>query len=151
MTQEDVLATYSLLAETDTNKKLETALSKFAITRESAALVFRSTNPSIETLQLLTIPVIKKTVCEKIRNTGIFKEEAYSGPYIFEKRESDTVRMNENISLIANDTVSQSDGYSRIFIKVYGDTDTLFAQKDSLNLIFPGYYENNDAGERFKK
>lgn len=77
ITIEDALATYSLLAETDVNKKLQSALSKFAITREDATLVFRSTNSSIETLQLLTIPIIKKSVSERIRNEGKFQEEAY--------------------------------------------------------------------------
>lgn len=148
---EDVLATYSLLAETDTNKKLQASLSKFAITREGTALVFRSGNPSVETLQLLTIPIIKKSVSERIRNEGIFKEEAYSGLYAFEKRESDPVRMSENISLVSNDIGGQSGGYTKILIKVFGDTDTLFAQKDSLNLIFPGYYQDIPVGDRFQK
>lgn len=77
ITVEDALATYSLLAETDTNKKLQASLSKFAITREDSALVFRSTNSSIETLQLLTVPIVKKSVTERIRNEGRFQEEAY--------------------------------------------------------------------------
>lgn len=152
MSVEDVLATYSLLAETDTNKKLQASLSKFAITREGSALVFRSGNPSVETLQLLTIPIIKKSVSERIRNEGIFKEEAYSGLYTFEKRESDPVRMSENISLVSNDTSGQSGGgYTKILIKVFGDAETLFAQKDSLNLVFPGYYEDVPVGDRFRK
>ena len=77
ITIEDALATYSLLAETETNKKLQSSLSKFAITREETALVFRSTNGSIETLQLLTIPVIKKSITEQLRNGGKIQEEVY--------------------------------------------------------------------------
>ena len=81
----------------------------------------------------------------------MFKEEAYSGFYTFDKRESDPVRMSENISLVINNSVPENNGYSRILIKVYGDTDTLFAQKDALNLIFPAYYGDTQAGNRFEK
>ncbi len=68
ITLEDILATYSLLAETDTNKRLQAGLAKFAITRENDAIVFRSSSASSETLQYLTIPIIKKSIAEKIRN-----------------------------------------------------------------------------------
>lgn len=152
ITVEDALATYSLLAETDTNKRLRSQVSGLQITREDTALVFRSTNPSIETLQLLTIPVIKKTVSERIRNEGRFQEEAYSGPYQLEKRESDGVRLSENISLIANnDSLPSNDRYSRIVLRVFGDKPTLVAQKDSLNLVFPGYYDDESMGQRFDR
>lgn len=151
ITVEDALATYSLLAETDTNKKLQSSLSKFAITREDTALVFRSTNSSIETLQLLTIPVIKKSVSERIRNEGKFQEEAYSGPYKLDKRDSDSVRMSDNVILVANDVLQKNGSYSRIILKVYSDKDSLAKQKDSLNLVFPSYYDDVDMGQRFSK
>ncbi len=99
ITLEDILATYSLLAETEVNKRLQSGLSKFAITREGDAVVFRSTSPSSETLQYLMIPIIKKSTSEKLRSGETFQDDAYSGNYQIEKREMDSVRGSENITL----------------------------------------------------
>lgn len=152
ITLEDALATYSLLAETETNKKLQASLSKFAITREDTALVFRSTNWSIETLQLLTIPVIKKSITEQIRNEGKIQEEVYGWKYKLDKRESDPVRMSENIILVStNDGIKTNESYSKIILRIFSEKNILVEQKDSLNLVFPWYYDDENLGQRFVK
>jgi ABC-type transport system substrate-binding protein len=120
ITDEDVLATYSLLAETDINKKLQASLSKLAITRENGAIVFRSSTPSSELIQLLSAPIIKKSVTEKFRDGTITPEDAvYSGPYSFEKRDTDTLRQAERISLVRNDIPWENAGYSKFLIRFF--------------------------------
>lgn len=68
-----------------------------------------------------------------------------------DKRETDGARMSENIILVSNDTLSKNEWYSRIVLKIYGDKETLVDQKDSLNMVFPGYYQVADLGNRFTR
>lgn len=150
ITDEDVLATYSLLAETDINKKLQSSLAKLAITREGDAIVFRSSTPSSELVHLLSTPIIKKSVTEKFRNGSIKPEDAvFSGPYNLEKRDADTVRQAERILFIRNNIPWNGAGYTKFVLRFYSDPDNLLAQTDSLNFIYPDKTLTESPSGRF--
>jgi hypothetical protein len=59
--------------------------------------------------------------------------------------------MSDNITLLSNESQPRNDSYSRIVLKVFGEPNSLAAQKDGLNLVFPGYYGTLDMGQRFAK
>ncbi len=48
-----------------------------------------------------------------------------------------------------NTLAPKNQDYSRILLKFYPDEAGLIAQKDSLNLLYPDYYETEDVGSRF--
>ncbi len=136
MTIEDVLSTYSLLAETGVNKRMSGILAKFAITREGEALVFRAAEASSEYLEIFMLPVIKKSVAEKFRNGSIRPEDAlFSGRYTLEKQ--DTTKGISSIFLTQNLKESPSNLYNRIVLRYYPDTVSLESSQDTLNLVIP--------------
>lgn len=62
------------------------------------------------------------------------------------------MRTSENIVLVStNDGIKANESYSKIIVRIFSDKDSLVLQKDSLNLVFPGYYEDENLGQRFTK
>lgn len=150
ITPEDVLATYSLLAETDKNKRLLSSLSKFAITREGEAIVFRTSSASVENLEYLTIPIIKKSIAEQVRATKRMDEFVYSGEYIFEKRENNPAKLTESIDL-ASSGLSKKASYSRMILRFYADENTLLKNQEAVNLIYPDSSISLESSSHFIK
>lgn len=60
--------------------------------------------------------------------------------------------MSENIILVStHNGVKANESYSKIILRIFSDNNVLVEQKDSLNLVFPGYYDDENFGQRFTK
>lgn len=58
--------------------------------------------------------------------------------------------MSENIVLVSiNDGITTNGSYSKIILRIFSEKNILMEQKDSLNLVFPGYYDDENLGQRF--
>ena len=70
---------------------------------KSKAIVFSTDKPNPDLLDIFTIPIIRKDVIEKFQASTLKTEDnIYSGPYVFEKRESDTAHGSDKITISAN-------------------------------------------------
>lgn len=100
LTIEDVLSTYSLLAETDKNKRLQSGLSKFAITREKNTVTFRVSIATRENLEYLTLPILKKSVVESLRRGEKSNETVFSGEYSVDRRDVNANKRYEALYMV---------------------------------------------------
>lgn len=93
ITKDDVLATYALFSETETNKRLQSALAKTTVEDSGDAIVFKTQNPNVDLLDVFTVPIISTKTAEAVRE-GTYRPESgpFSGPYVFEKRETEDVK-----------------------------------------------------------
>ena len=133
-----------MFAETDTNKSLRNGLANFAITREGDAIVFRTNTPSTESLPLFTLPILKKSVVEAIRNNTATTAAVTSGGYTLTKRDINATIGNESITLASTQESGNPTEYNRIVFKIFPDEDSLTIGKDNLNFIYPGQYKSEN-------
>lgn len=138
VTKEDILATYDMLKNTDTNKIVKKLLENITIEDQGEYIRF-SGKADVLVLDMLLYPIIQKGVVDKIKNNGFsVSENLSSGPYIFEKRESDEKTGNEKISFVRNEYNKKDRTYiGRYVFRFFRDKNELVANKDSLNIVFP--------------
>ena len=140
ITKDDVLATYDLLSGNNSNTALSSALEKMTITEEDNALVFRTNTPSIDLLDIFTAPIVRADIAKKLKSgTPKTEDMVYSGPYLFEKHESDSVHNSEKLNMLENPnyTGDVKPYISRYTIRFFTDKNALLSMKDSLHFIYP--------------
>jgi ABC-type transport system substrate-binding protein len=148
VTIEDVLATYSLLAETDKNKRLQAGLAKFQITREWSGFVFRNSAANTENIEFLTLPIIKKSVAEQMRIGDKTIDPIYSWEYIFDKKDANVTHKSESIHLTKSPFTSRAI-YDRLILRFYSDEPSLLEDLGSVNLLYPGSLTEQPSDNRF--
>ena len=104
-------------------------------------------------LDMLLYPIIEKGVVDKIKNNGFsVSENLSSGPYVFEKRESDEKTKNEKVSFIKNEQNTKEQIYiQRYIFRFFDDKNELIANKDSLNIVFPNGTIDSLSSPRFDR
>ena len=140
ITKDDVIATYNLLDGNDSNPTIAAALGKMSISEENNAIVFRTDTPNIDLLDVFTVPIVRKDLTKKFESgTPKAEEMVYSGPYTFEKHDTDAAHSAEKIYLAENTHYSgEPKPYvSRYTIRFFSDKNALLAMKDSLHFIYP--------------
>lgn len=150
ITKEDILATYDLLKNTDTNKSAKKLLENITIEDQGEYIQF-SGKADVLILDMLLYPIIQKDTIEKIRG-GHFavNENLSAGPYIFEKRESDEKTKSEKISFVKNEQNEKEKIYiQRYIFRFFQDKNDLLASKDILNAVFPNSTINSIPSPRF--
>ncbi len=150
VTKADVLATYALFSETDLNKRLQAALSKTSVEDSGDAIVFRTDDPNVDLLEVFTLPIVSAEAAESIRK-GEFRPESgpFSGPYAFEKRETDAASQSERIVLSQNPNFSTPPYVSRYALRFFSDRDALLSARDSLNVVYPSRAVGPISSPRF--
>lgn len=138
ITKDDIFATYQLLKETDINKPIKNILANITIQDQGDYIQF-SGKADILMLDIFLYPIIQRNVAEKIRNdTFALNSFLSSGPYVFEKRETDEKTGVDKISLVRNTNASSSGTYVEKYVyKFFRDSDTLLSNKDTLNIVYP--------------
>lgn len=138
ITKEDILATYDMFQNDDMNKTAKKFLEGITITDQGEYIQF-SGKADVLVLDMLLYPIIQKGVVDKIKNDAFsVAENLSSGPYIFEKRESDEKTNSEKISFIRNSNNKKEQTYiGRYVFRFFHDKNELMANKDSLNIVFP--------------
>lgn len=150
VTKEDILATYDMLQNTDTNKTAKKLLQNITIGDQGEYIQF-SGKADVLVLDMLLYPIIEKGVVEKIKNNTLgVSENLSSGPYVFEKRESDEKTKSEKVSFIRNEQNKKEHTYiQRYVFRFFHDKNELIANKDSLNLVFPDSTIDSISSARF--
>lgn len=150
ITKEDILATYDMLQDTDTNKTAKKLLDNITIDDQGEYIQF-SGKADVLVLDMLLYPIVQKGVVEKIKNsTYSIGDTLSSGPYIFEKRESDEKTNTERVSFIRNEKSKKEGTYiGRYVFRFFHDKNELIANKDSLNIILPNNTIDTIASPRF--
>lgn len=138
VTKGDILATYDMLQKGDVNKTAKKLLENIAIEDQGEYIRF-SGKADVLVLDMLLYPIIQKGMVDKIKNgTFSVSENLSSGPYIFEKRESDEKTGSEKISFVRNERNKKEQTYiGRYVFRFFHDKSELLANKDSLNIVFP--------------
>lgn len=138
ITKDDIFATYLLFKETDINKPIKNILANITIQDQGDYIQF-SGKADILMLDIFLYPIIQRDVAEKIRNgTFALNSSLSSGPYVFEKRETEEKTGVEKISLIKNTNATLSGTYVEKYVyKFFRDSEMLLSNKDTLNIVYP--------------
>lgn len=152
ITKEDILATYDMFQNSDMNKTAKKFLEGVAITDQGEYIQF-SGKADVLVLDMLLYPIIEKGLVEKIKSNGFsVSENLSSGPYVFEKRESDEKTKNEKVSFIKNEQSKKDQTYiQRYVFRFFDDKNELITNKDSLNIVFPNSAIDSLSSPRFNK
>ncbi|MDD5198075.1 MAG: ABC transporter substrate-binding protein [Candidatus Gracilibacteria bacterium] len=152
ITKEDILATYSMFQNDDMNKTAKKLLEGITITDQGEYIEF-SGKADVLVLDMLLYPIIEKGVVTKIKNNSFsVSENLSSGPYVFEKRESDEKTKNEKVSFIKNEQNTKEQTYiQRYIFRFFDDKNELIANKDSLNIVFPNSTIDSLSSPRFDR
>lgn len=150
VTKDDILATYDMFQNDDMNKTAKKALENITIEDQGEYIQF-SGKADVLVLDMLLYPIIQKGIVDKIKNDSFSaSSNLSSGPYVFEKRESDEKTKNEKISFVRNDKNNQEQIYiGRYVFRFFHDKNELVASKDSLNVVFPNSEINTFPSPRF--
>ena len=138
VTKEDILATYKMFQNDDLNKTAKKLLENITIDDQGEYIQF-SGKADVLVLDMLLYPIIQKGVVDKIKkDTFSVSENLSSGPYVFEKRESDEKTNSEKVSFIKNEKNKKEQTYiQRYVFRFFHDKNELVANKDSLNIVLP--------------
>ncbi len=150
VTKEDILATYQMFQHDDLNKTAKKILSGITIEDQGEYIQF-SGKADVLVLDMLLYPIIRKDIVEKIKKDSFsISENVSSGPYIFEKRETDDTTNHEKVSFVRNGKNIQKNIYiGRYIFRFFDDKNELIANKDSLNIIFPHNSIDTFSSPRF--
>lgn len=150
ITKADVLATYALFAETDLNKRLQSALSKTVIEDAGESVVFRTSSANVDLLDVFTVPIMNERAAKAVRD-GSWRPESgpFSGPYVFERRETEEGSQSERVVFHLNPTFSGSPYVARYVLRFFSDRNALLAAKDTLNAVYPNRSVGATSSPRF--
>ncbi len=152
VTKEDILATYDLLQKTDTNKLAKKVLGGITIDDQGEYIQF-SGKADVLVLDLLLYPIIQKDVVAKVKDgTFSINENPTAGLYIFEKREGDDKTNSEKVSFVRNEKNTDDQTYIQKYaFRFFRDKNSLIANKDSLNIVFPDSSIDSLSSPRFNE
>lgn len=150
VTKEDILATYTLFQTGDINKTAKKLLEDITIVDQGEYIQF-SGKADVLVLDMLLYPIIQKGAVDKIKSgTFSVSENVASGPYIFEKRESDEKTKTDKVSFIRNTQSKEEQIYiGRYVFRFFHDKNEVIANKDSLNIVFPDTTIDTLSSARF--
>lgn len=150
VTKEDILATYDMLKNTDTNKIVKKLLENITVEDQGGYIRFAG-KADVLVLDMLLYPIIQKEVVEKIKdNNFTISENLFAGAYVFEKREIDEKTNGEKISFVKNNQNTKEHIYiQRYVFRFFHDKNELVANKDNLNIIFPNSAIDSLSSPRF--
>ncbi|MFB0965603.1 MAG: ABC transporter substrate-binding protein [Patescibacteria group bacterium] len=139
ITKEDVLATYRLYSETNSNKTLQAALAKTTVEDDGEAIVFKTANPNVDLLDVFTLPIVSAKMADKVRagNFSVENDAVYSGPFVLENSTPESGKSGEKIVVSSNPNASSEHFVSKFVFRFFPDAESLVAAKDSLNLVYP--------------
>jgi hypothetical protein len=129
---------------------LQSALAKTTVQTDGEAIVFKTANPNVDLLDVFTVPIISEKTVAAVR-AGTYRSDAavFSGPYVFEKRETEEPSGIERV-VFAQNAVSGSDTYvSKYVFRFFPDKESLSAAKDSLNVVYPSRAVGSVVSPRF--
>lgn len=99
---DDVLATYDYYSKSSKNPGFQSRLEKLSVYEDAGEIVFEFDTTDISMLNLLFLPILRKTDIGTFEEMGNFARYSFSGPYVFGDRKYDNQMQVNQILLTRN-------------------------------------------------
>ncbi len=145
ITAEDILATYNLIKETNSNKILVSLLSDTKIETKDNVIIFKNTKKDVNFLNIFLQPILNKSFINTLTNENITWDfptnwGIYSWKFIIDKVTNDENLWISKITLVKNENYDKSN-INKIILNIFPDINSFKKNYWAVNVF--NDYENN--------
>lgn len=150
---DDIIASMDAYRRVISDVNIKLFLETVKITKNGDTIEIKSTKKSPYMIEILTYPIIRSDIIEKILS-GSIDTRGYvtSGPYIFGERATDKEYGFDRITLLRNEKWAQSTWLDKINFKFFKDLQSLERSSETLTIVIPPVKnEKLEIGPRFRE